>query len=145
MSSGGARPTNIDEQGESTNVSQGKFASITSSLLARKGEAAPWAQNGRAPLSGRAEAVAPPPVPAQRMPPPEPPPGALKRCTVRLSHADYERLGLMAVKKDVTRQHLLQSALADVLAGMAREFSQGCSCLGEGKVCNGPCGEDRAR
>ena len=117
-------------------MSQGKFASITSGLLARKGEAAPWAE--RAPLPWRAAPPLPPapaptstsaPIPAPVRPAP-PPSEAIKRCTVRLSLHDYERLGIMAVKKDITRQQFLQSALARVLDELAREFPTGCSCIG---------------
>jgi hypothetical protein len=126
-------------------MSTGKFASITSSLLARKGEATPWAQGGQPTLAWRAEPpepapqfIKPPPAMARATAPP-PPPATLKRCSVRLYQADYERLGLMAVKKDVTRQQLLQTALGEVLANMAREFPRSCSCIGEG--CGKACGE----
>jgi hypothetical protein len=121
-----------------------KFAAITSSLLARKGEAAPWADNDRAPLDWRTEA--PPPVLA--VPPPRAvavpslsaaAPDQMKRCTVKLSQRDYERLGIMAVKKDITRQQFLQSALSRVLDELAREFPTGCSCIGGncGRGCSG--------
>jgi hypothetical protein len=122
-------------------MSQGKFASITSALLARKGEAAPWHENGRLPLAWRSDG-APAMVEARKMPSPPPPPPttpALKRCTVRLSQDEYERLGLMAVKKDITRQQLLQAALAEVLAGMARDFTQSCACIG--KACAEVCSD----
>jgi hypothetical protein len=138
-------------------MAQGKFAAITSSLLARKGEAAPWLESGRTPLAWRNEiapAMPPPPPPASpamivaappayRAPLAQAPSDTLKRCTVRLSQDDYERLGLMAVKKDVTRQQLLQAALAEVVAGMAREFSQGCACIGAG--CGNACGGKSSR
>ena len=126
-------------------MSQGKFASITSSLLARKGEATPWGE--RAPLPWREApplAPTPMPIPAPISTPisasvrPAPPPEAVKRCTVRLSLRDYERLGIMAVKKDITRQQFLQSALARVLDELAREFPTGCSCIGG---CGQNCGE----
>jgi hypothetical protein len=133
-------------------MAQGKFAAITSSLLARKGEAAPWLESGRTPLAWRSDVAPamPPPLPSMIAPtykaplmqkalPAQAPSDTLKRCTVRLTQDDYERLGLMAVKKDVTRQQLLQAALAEVLAGMAREFSQGCACIGAGcgNACSG--------
>lgn len=133
-------------------MAQGKFAAITSSLLARKGEAAPWLESGRTPLAWRSEMAPamPPPqaiaAPAYKAPAvykaPPAATGALKRCTVRLSQEEYERLGLMAVKKDVTRQQLLQAALAEVMAGMAREFAQGCACIGAGcsNACSGKIG-----
>jgi hypothetical protein len=123
-----------------------KFAAITSSLLARKGEAAPWADNDRAPLDWRTAA---PPPPVMASPPPRAvavpslpltAPDQVKRCTVKLSHRDYERLGIMAVKKDVTRQQFLQSALSRVLDELAHEFPTGCSCIGGN--CAGPgCGQ----
>jgi hypothetical protein len=133
-------------------MAQGKFAAITSSLLARKGEAAPWLESGRTPLAWRSEvapATPPPPAlpsmiaPVYKAPVMQAPCDTLKRCTVRLSQDDYERLGLMAVKKDVTRQQLLQAALAEVLAGMAREFSRGCACIGAG--CGNACSGKDAR
>ena len=125
-------------------MSHGKFAAITSSLLARKGEATPWGE--RAPLPWRAAPpLAPAPVPAAVAAPvrPAPPPQeAVKRCTVRLSLQDYERLGIMAVKKDVTRQQFLQSALARVLDEIAREFPTGCACIGGcGQGCAENCAE----
>jgi len=119
-------------------MSQGKFASITSSLLARKGEAAPWHENGRVPLAWRSEPTPAMVAPSIMPPPPPPTTPTLKRCTVRLSQDEYERLGLMAVKKNITRQQLLQTALAEVLAGMAREFTQNCACIS--KAC-GDCSE----
>jgi hypothetical protein len=126
-------------------MAQGKFAAITSSLLARKGEASPWNDNGRAPLTWRdAPSLAPvvqvavsTPVPLAAPTAPLPP-DAVKRCTVRLSQRDYERLGIMAVKKDITRQHFLQNALTRVLDELAREFPTGCSCIGG---CGKNCGE----
>jgi hypothetical protein len=140
-------------------MSQGKFASITASLLARKGEAAPWQQSQQTPLAWRSQAApeiaapahpsaetAHPPAETAHLPatprkvpalPPQPPTSATKRCTVRLSQNDYERLGLMAVKKDIKRQQLLQEALAEVLARMARDFAQSCACIS--KACAGDC------
>ena len=127
-------------------MSQGKFAAITSSLLARKGEAAPWAE--RAPLPWRdAPPLAPAPMPMSApisapVQPAQLPPEAVKRCTVRLSLRDYERLGIMAVKKDVTRQQFLQGALARVLEELAQEFPTGCSCIGGcGQGCVETCSE----
>jgi hypothetical protein len=112
-------------------MSNTKFASITASLLARKGEAQPWNSLGtqeaekillawRAPLAVAA--------------PPPPPPAKDKSCAVRMSAHDYERLGILAVKSGVSRQHLLKDALAQFLAGKARDY--GCACLG---ACNRDC------
>ena len=105
-------------------MSSAKFASITSSLLARKGEARPWAQ---------LEATATPPswrgdMPAAMAAPPPPPPAKDRSCSVRMSAHDYERLGILAVKSASTRQKLLKDALAQFLAGKAQDYA--CACLG---------------
>ena len=106
-------------------MSSAKFASITSSLLARKGEARPWAQ---------LEPSQPPPpvwrgdMPAAMAPPPPPPPAKDRSCSVRMSAHDYERLGILAVKSASTRQKLLKDALAQFLAGKAQDYA--CACLG---------------
>lgn len=121
-------------------MAQGKFASITSSLLARKGEAAPWQEPGRVPLAWSADSMRPQLPPATPAPPrreqamrPEPPAtGAMKRCSLRLSQLDYERLGHIAVKKNITRQQLLQEMMGQVLENMARNYARDCSCIGGG-------------
>lgn len=114
-------------------MSSAKFASITSSLLARKGEARPWSQSletgleievPQIPAAWRSEASVPPP----------PPPAKERSCSLRMSAHDYERLGILAVKGGVKRQDLLKAALADYLNGKAREY--GCACLG---ACNNNC------
>ena len=98
-----------------------KFASITSGLLARKGEAQPWNQE-KAPLAWRPEPVVqlssalPPPVVKDRS------------CSVRMSAQDFERLGILAVKRGVTRQQLMKDALAQLLASQAKIFA--CACMG---------------
>ena len=115
-------------------MSSPKFASITASLLARKGEAQPWNGLGnslgnsmgtqeaeKAPLAWRA--------PLAVAAPPPPPPAKDKSCAVRMSAHDYERLGILAVKSGVSRQQLLKDALAQFLAGKARDY--GCACLGD--------------
>ena len=112
-------------------MSSAKFASITASLLARKGEAQPWNNNSlgtqeaeKAPLAWHApRAVAAPPPLAKD-----------KSCAVRMSARDYERLGILAVKSGVSRQQLLKDALEQFLGGKAKDY--GCACLG---ACNRNC------
>ena len=132
-------------------MSSGKFASVTASLLARKGEGQPWMQGG---VQGAMQGAAPEPA---RMPPawrnqvrsearaevrvapaapPPPPPAKDKSCAVRMSLHDFERLGILAVKTGVTRQALLKDALAQFLAAKAQDF--GCACLG---ACDRNCGD----
>jgi hypothetical protein len=111
-------------------MSSAKFASITAGLLARKGEARPWGEPepGAAPLSWHgtirtATSAAPPP-----------PPAGDRSCSVRMSAHDYERLGILAVKANVTRQQLLKDALSQFLTTKAQDYS--CACLG---ACNSGC------
>ncbi len=114
-------------------MSSAKYASITSGLLARKGEAQPWNHTGEpAPISlpwrtytPEAESAAPPP-----------PPGKDRSCSLRMSAHDYERLGILAVKSDSTRQQLLKDALAQFLAAKAQDY--GCACLG---ACDSNCAD----
>ena len=130
-------------------MAQGKFASITSSLLARKGEAAPWQEPGRMPLAWNGDSVrqqipaATPalPRPEQPMRPGPPAAGAMKRCSFRLSQLDYERLGHIAVKKNITRQQLLQEMMGQVLENMARGYARDCSCIGSGGCGNACAGQ----
>jgi hypothetical protein len=120
-----------------------KFAAITAGLLARKGEAQPWAQEAqKAPLMFRSEpvprVVTPPPQvvpPQQASPPLPPPPGKERSCSLRLPAQDYERLGILAVKMGSTRQQLLKQALNELLAAKAQTLS--CACLG---ACERNCG-----
>jgi len=113
-------------------MSSAKFASITSSLLARKGEARPWSQSlepepdmPQIASAWRTQAAVPPP----------PPPAKDKSCSLRMSAHDYERLGILAIKGGVKRQDLLKAALAQFLDSKAKEY--GCACLG---ACNNNCG-----
>jgi hypothetical protein len=123
-------------------MSAGKFASITAGLLARKGEARPWpsvtADEPPPAVWHPAADVSPMPIAfrsAIAAPPPPPPvDGRDKSCALRMSAHDYERLGILAVKGDTTRQQLLKQALADFLAARAAQY--GCACLG---ACNSSC------
>jgi hypothetical protein len=118
-------------------MSNTKFASITASLLARKGEAQPWNSLGNSLGNTAQEAEKIPLVwrtPLAVAAPPPPPPAKDKSCAVRMSAHDYERLGILAVKSCVSRQQLLKDALAQFLAGKARDY--GCACLG---ACNRDC------
>ena len=140
-------------------MSSAKFASITSSLLARKGEAQPWGQNGgqsgsqterqsggqtewyadaHAGMMAEPEKLSLPwrqHVP-QAAPPPPPPPAKEKSCSIRMSPHDFERLGILCIKTGATRQQLLRDALSEFLASRADEY--GCYCLG---ACDNDCGK----
>lgn len=105
-------------------MSSAKFASITSGLLARKGEARPWAQEAAAAAAASWHSDVRPAIAA----PPPPPPSKDRSCSVRMSAHDYERLGILAVKSGGTRQQLLKEALAQFLASRAQDYA--CACLG---------------
>ena len=110
-----------------------RFAAITAGLLARKGEAQPWAQQlaqetEKMPLAWRHE-------PVVSTPPPPPSPAKERSCAVRMSAQDYERLGILAVKTGSTRHALLKQALNDLLTAKAQTLS--CACLG---ACERDCG-----
>jgi len=135
-------------------MSSAKYASITAGLLARKGEAQPWNHTG---TSAGVPAAVPesesislpwrtytPEMGASQMGAPElaaaPPPAREKSCALRMSAHDYERLGILAVKSDSSRQQLLKDALAQFLAAKARDY--GCACLGNPVgACNSNCGD----
>jgi hypothetical protein len=111
-------------------MSNGKYAHITAELLARKGEARPWPA-----LTAAEEVPEHRPWRPAVAPPPPPPEIKERSCAFRMSAHDYERLGILAVKADVTRQQLLKQALEEFLA--ARAIQYGCACLG---ACNSNCG-----
>ena len=119
-------------------MSRPRFAAITADLLARKGEAQPWAATPKIPLTWEKEHTRAPvraPLPDR-----EPPLAVLhgadwKKIAVRMSHHDYERLGILAVKQDTSRQRLLQEAVDGLLAGMPRNFGGSCACLANAGAC----------
>lgn len=54
---------------------------------------------------------------------------AVRKCTIRMSAHDFERLGIVAVKDDTTRQHLLQQALAQFLDEKEKQYRSACRCM----------------
>ena len=132
-------------------MSQSKFASITSSLLARKGEATPWEEPRKRLLSWGTDSLQPEQPPSINPPEQSEPaspnltrglskqpaadcpkladPDKMKKCAVRVSCHDYERLGILAVKSGTTRHHLMQEALKQFLAIETRLYDKECLCL----------------
>ncbi len=79
------------------------------------------------------------PLPASVVPPMVPPDGPRPhKMMVTLSHGDYEKLGIAAVKKGVTRQQMLRVAVDLHIARLKREYG-GCGCMAMGGA--GQCGE----
>jgi hypothetical protein len=62
-----------------------------------------------------------------------------KKCSVRMSHHDYERLGILAVKLNKTRHGLLQEAVDRMLGEITQNYGNGCACLGEERQSAGCC------
>jgi hypothetical protein len=129
-------------------MSSAKYASVTAGLLARKGEAQPWNHTGvpetekislpwrtYTPEMAEAPEIAAPPEKVAAS-------TKEKSCAIRMSAHDYERLGILAVKSDSTRQQLLKDALTQFLAAKARDY--GCACLtNPGGPCNSNCGSEK--
>jgi hypothetical protein len=122
-------------------VSTPRFAPITASLFARKGDAVPSAVAAKASLLWTREP--PPPLavgPAEPPPPPPPPAERPHRIMLTLSAAEFEKLGIAAVKKGLTRHQILRSALDAHLERLKREYG-GCGCMAMGGPCRDGCGE----
>ncbi|MEA2824306.1 MAG: hypothetical protein QOF03_788 [Alphaproteobacteria bacterium] len=160
-------------------MSGGKFASLTSNLLVRKGEAAPSpivsgaiasgsarsfvhaSERVEAPISiqghspGWREGPQRAPAPDWHAPPPriDAPervfarpareialhsdhPDKPRRLMVALTPEEYEMLGIIGVKKDVTRHQLLRIAFDEYLSQLVEEFGERCHCVANG---GGPC------
>jgi hypothetical protein len=137
-------------------VSYAKFAPITEGLLARKGEAAPSFGTKRtvdwmSELPAIREPVRDVPpsfatgtefahveraAPEHAMVAPKLAPTAEKprRVVVSMTPCEFERLGIAAVKKGVSRHDLVRNTVNDYLARLAVEMNR-CACLDDGSQC----------
>jgi Ribbon-helix-helix protein, copG family len=109
-------------------VSSAKFAAITASLLARKGDAAP----------SLVTPLTPPPrpalVPRHDQPVSSEPrqpddPDKLRRIMVSMTSEELERLDIAAIKKGTNRHHIVRAALNDYFRKLSAEFPHPCACL----------------
>jgi len=82
------------------------------------------------------------PAPANVVPPMVPPEAQRPhKMMVTLSHADYEKLGIAAVKKGITRQHMLRIAVDLHIERLKREYGGcGCMAMGGAGTCTEGCG-----
>jgi hypothetical protein len=115
------------------------FAPLTANLFARKGEALPSATPTKPALFWtRATSEALPPIaePAPPATPTEKP----HRFTIVISQQDFERLGIAAVKKGVTRHQIVRTALDTHMDRLKREYG-GCGCMATGGPCGAGCGD----
>jgi hypothetical protein len=130
-------------------MSRPKFAQVTASLLARKGEARPWPGmdveartydwQGDTPelLAHAALDQHQNGAPIRHDTPVHN--GAHlhdgdKRYAIRMSAKEFERLGIIAVKRSVTRQHLMREMLEQYLQSAASQYCADCTCL-DGEDC----------
>jgi hypothetical protein len=124
-------------------VSQIRFTPITSSLLARKGDAAPSSVTGKPSLvrtNGSATPLVAGGEPNRAAEPPAPPDIAKPhRMMVTLSASEFEKLGIAAVKKSVTRHQMVRTALDLYLEQLRREFGS-CTCMTVDGTCMAGCG-----
>ena len=93
------------------------------------------------PSTPRMESYAPPPkveapLPVNDMHAAE----KVRRISVALSHADHERLGIAAVKKDVSRHQIVRDALEYYFEKFSHDLNDRCSCMADGTGCQGSCG-----
>ena len=119
-----------------------RFAPITSSLLARKGDATPSAVAAKPSLFWAREAPPPPAMEPPRLaplPPSPSDPAKPHRMIVTLTANEFERLGIAAVKKNLTRHQIVRAALDAHLDRLKREYG-GCGCMATGGSCSDGCG-----
>lgn len=64
-----------------------------------------------------------------------PPPKRPRKLAVKVSQADYERLGLAAVKKDMTRSDIVRRAIDSYLQLLSREYRNECHCISPSEAC----------
>jgi hypothetical protein len=138
-------------------MSEPRFAPITTALLARKGHALPstvvtrqmpWEPEVR--LHGQENG------PALRVMSASPEDAssdsheAVKirahrgserphKVRVSLSDAEFERFGLAAVKRGVTRHQVLRDALNNYVDRLMQEYGNSCACIGGAANANGCC------
>lgn len=129
-------------------MSHPRFAPITASLLASKGHAEPSHVNGAAkhPLFKMFESHAAEPAMAHLDPVPAVPVreddlqaeaakhGKLRRVMVAFTAEEYERLGIAAVKRNVSRHQLVREAMDLYFGHLRRDFA--CPCLADASFCS---------
>lgn len=130
-------------------MSHPRFAPMTASLLASKGKAEPSHVNGAAkypPFKMFESCAAEPPM-AHLDPVPTVPvreddlhaeaakQGKLRRVMVAFTADEYERLGIAAVKQNVSRHQLVREAMDLYFGRMTQALQLECSCL-SGSFCD---------
>ena len=121
-------------------MSSAKFAAMTASLLARKGDSAPSVvlpvmAQPRPALVPRDDRPAPPELPPFVFEPHNA--DKLRRIMVSITQEELERLGIAAIKKGINRHDVVRGALDDYFRKLSAEFPQPCACMEGGCLCSG--------
>jgi hypothetical protein len=109
-------------------VNSAKFAAITASLLARKGDAAP---SVIAPVAAppRPTLVARDDQPLSSEPRQPDKADKLRRIVVSITQEELERLRIAAIKKGANRHDIVRGALNDYFRKLSAEFPYPCACM----------------
>lgn len=117
-------------------MSNRKFASITGSLLTRKGEAGP---SPATPASAPRDLTPDAWIDMPRLPVPATPDRTLAaaphRLTFRLDGERHRRLSIAAARLQLPMQHLLATALDRYLAALCESELKDCACLKKEGCC----------
>ncbi len=125
-------------------MSDAKFASITSALLVRKGEAAPSVISVMPPPAMSAPFVMPviprPKAAARKVERHEEHVSTAgdrkRRVVITLTSEEYQRLGIIAAKRDSTRHDMVRDVLFVQLDAYAREQAANCACINSATGCD---------
>ena len=108
-------------------MSSAKFAAITASLLARKGDVAPSVV---APVTASPRpALVPRDDQSFPSEPRQPDNEKLRRIVVSITQEELERLSIAAIKKDTNRHDIVRAALNDYFRKLSAEFPYPCACM----------------
>jgi hypothetical protein len=137
-------------------MSEPRFAPITTALLARKGHALPSTViPGQVPWEPEVRLNGEENEPAFRLMSAGPEASSDSHDVVKtrahrdsqrphkvrvsLSDAEFERFGLAAVKRGVTRHQVLRDALNNYVDRLMQEYGNSCACIGGAANANGCC------
>lgn len=123
-------------------MSSVKFAAITASLLARKGDAAPSVV---VPVRAPQRAASVPRNDQLFASLPRQPnnPEKLRRIMVPVTQEELERLCIAAIKKGAKRQDIVREALTDYFRKLSGELPYPCACMEGGPVATAPHAESK--
>ena len=109
-------------------MSSAKFAAITASLLARKGDATPSVVVPVTPVPR--PALVPRDEQSIHSEPRQPENGEkLRRIVVSITQDELERLGIAAIKKGTNRHDIVRAALNNYFRKLSAEFPHPCACM----------------